>query len=243
MVIVASLSIVASSAEAATCPRHVNDVTNFGPKLTGPIVLTPASGSEQRVTNFGSQRGTNYIKGVRINSDKPLPASIGPHQINFESLIRRSGESLASVDFPEPTFTDPRFSADRKHFTFTICMNANGVEPGKYVGALTVSGSEGLGEASVATTANLKAGLLLWAGLTALAMALSGGALYWKAASKNTPTGRAWWLKTVFALVVAFGLLAKAYDGDPAWGADTLNAFLAVVGTAFASIGGRKLLE
>jgi len=241
--IVTSFAVIPSTAEAANCTRHINDVETPGPALEEPITLSPAVGSEQRSKNFDAKRGTKDIKDVRINSDKRLPDSITPSQLNFESLIQRSEDKLESVDFPDPTFTDPRISADRKHLVFTICLNANGMDAGKYVGNVAVNGPDGLGEARVGITANLKVNFLIWFGLTIIAILFAGGALVWKARSAGTATDGGWWFKTVAALVVAFGALSVAYSNDPAWGAGLFNSAIALVGTALASIGGRKLLE
>lgn len=232
------------AAAAAACERQVGDVENFGPPLTDPVILSPEKGSEQRLKNFDNTRGTKEIRGVKLTSDKRLPDSLTSAQIGFETLIERAGDELESVDFPDPTFTVPRISANRRNITFTICLNAAGVSPGKYVGSVTVGGPEGLGEARVGVTANLKARWRVWLGSAFLAMALAAAALFFKDWTKESSLiTKSWWFKTVAALVVTFGTLAGVYVNDPTWGASTLGALLALIGTALAAVGGRKLME
>jgi hypothetical protein len=51
-----------------------------------------------------------------------------------------------------------------------------------------------------------------------------------------------WWTATLVALGSAFGVLYAAYANDPAWGATGLSAGAALVGSAFAAIGGQSIL-
>lgn len=52
-----------------------------------------------------------------------------------------------------------------------------------------------------------------------------------------------WWYKTIGVLIVTFGALAAVYLTDNAWGASVPQAVLALIGSALASVGGRKLIE
>jgi hypothetical protein len=231
-------------AAAADCQRHVDDVKDPGAPLADPVVLSPEKGSEQRLKNFAGNRGTKDIKDVKLVSDKRLPETLTWAQIGFDALIERADDKLESVDFPDPTFTQPRISSDRKHIVFTICLNAKGVSPGKYVGNVTVAGPDGLGEGRVGITANLKAPLWLWGVLALGAMILSGLALYFKDWTKDPASiTRGWWYKTVGTLVVTFGALWAVYNNDPTWGASTFGAGIALIGTALAAVGGRKLID
>jgi hypothetical protein len=233
-----------ANAAAADCQRHVNDVKDFGPGLAEPVVLSPEKGSEQRLKNFGGNRGIKEFRDIRLVSDKRLPDTLTSARLGFEALIERADDKLESVDFPDPTFTEPRITGDRKHIVFTICLNAKGVSPGKYVGSVTVGGPDGLGEARVGITANLKARWVVWAPLAILAMILSWAALFFKDWTKDRSsiTG-GWWFKTIGILVVTFGVIAGVYINDPTWGASVFGAGIALIGTALASVGGRKLIE
>jgi hypothetical protein len=231
-------------AEAVDCTRRVNDVTDFGPALSDPVVLSPDTDSEQRLKNFDGNRGTKVFRDIRLVSDKRLPDALNPGQINFDALIERAADKLESVDFPDPTFTAPRISTNRKQISFDMCLNAKGVSPGKYVGNVTVSGPDGLGEARVGITANLKARFLIWLIFAAIAMLFACAAMFFKDWTKDkTSIDRKWWFKTIGTLVVAFGALAAVYLNDPTWGAGLFASFIALVGTALAAVGGRKLIE
>lgn len=244
LVVLLAVSVPDGAAAAADCQRQVGDVKDFGPALADPVVLSPEKGSEQRLKNFDNYRGTKEFKNVRLSSDKRLPDNLTSAQIGFDALIERADDKLESVDFPDPTFTVPRIAADRRHITFTICLNAAGVSPGKYVGSVTVAGPEGLGEARVGITANLKARWRVWLSSAFLAMALSAAALIFKDWTKDPKLlTKGWWFKTIGTLVVTFGALAGVYVNDPTWGASTLAAGIALIGTALAAVGGRKLIE
>jgi len=239
--VIAGSPAVAGAAES--CTRHVEDAKT-GPALSEGVVLSAAKGSEQRSVNFDGNRGVKQIKDVVLVSDKTLPDTLKADELNFEALIQRSGETLESVDFSDPTFSEPRFSADRKRITFTICLSGQGVKPGKYVGAVNVSGPSGLGEGHVGVTANLKAKFVIWLVFALAAMLLAGAAMFakdWTKDRKSITAG--WWFKSIGTLVIAFGALIALYLKDPAWGASNLEAALTLVGSALASVGGRKLIE
>jgi hypothetical protein len=222
----------------------VDDVKDPGPALTEPIVLSPAKGSEQRLTNFGEDRGVKKVRAVRLLADKRLPGTLTAANLGFTALLERAGDTLESIDFSDPTFTEPRISADRRSIEFTICLSAAGLSAGKYIGNVTITGPEGLGEARVGVTANLKARWLIWLGSAMLAIAIAGAALYLKDRTtdpaKITP---GWWYKTGAVLVVAFGAMLTVYLNDNAWGASVPQSLLVLIGSALASVGGRKLIE
>src|SRR5262249_1443935 len=143
LLLAALSAIFPAQLRAADCTRQVNDVTDFGSPLADPIVLSPDKDSEQRLKNFDGNRGTKVFRDIRLASDKRLPSDLTSSRLNFDALIERASDTLESVDFPDPTFTQPRISSDRKHISFDICLNAKGVSPGKYVGNVTVSGPDG----------------------------------------------------------------------------------------------------
>ncbi len=242
----AAMAPAAARAAENPCPRYIDDVPDdrFGPALTEPAALSAAKGSQQRLENFGTNRGIKQIKNIRLTADKRLPDSVKQENLAFDALIERAGEQLESVDFPNPTFSQPHIQPGRKEIKFTICLNAAGAPAGKYVGNVTLAGPEGLGAAQVGITANLKGSWVAW-GLGALAaMLIAGGLLFGKDWSNPTISiNRNWWFKTIGALGVTFGALVLIYLNDPAWGADWVRSAAALIGTAFASIGGRKLIE
>src|SRR5260370_6974577 len=123
-VLVCAPLLVPQPAVGATspCPRHLNDGTT-GTALSSPLALTPASSSAQRIVNFGTSRATKVVKRLVFTSDKPLPDSLTPPQLNFDALISRAGDTLESTDFPDPTFTEPRISHDPQPIPSAISLN------------------------------------------------------------------------------------------------------------------------
>jgi len=237
----------------AACPVKTNQAKP-GPALRPPIDLSPTTQSAQKLVNFGTSRGVKVIRHVTFTAAKPLPASVTAEQISFEASLARTGDTLETAEFPEPTFTVPVISEDRQSISFSICLNAAGIAAGKYVGLVSVSGPPGLGAASINLTVNAKdAQLFTFGWIVALlgafglllikdAAAAKTGANNWGAALSQPLTNLAWWGATVVALATAFGALYGAYSADPAWGATGFAGIVSLVGTAFGAIGGHAIL-
>lgn len=240
-------------ADNAECLRKLNDAKP-GVVLEPPVALTPSWQSAQRQLNFGEDRQPKVLRQLRFTSDRALPPSVTPDEINFEALISRTGDALESTDFPDPTFTEPRISADRKTIAFSACLDPNGISAGKYVGTVTVSGPAGLSGASVNLTVTAKNGELFWWGVS-ITLLITFALLLFKdaAASFKSPDGSwwaalreplgdlRWWGATVIGLGAAFGALYGIYANDPAWGASGVGAVIALIGSAFAAIGGKSI--
>ena len=265
-VLVCAPLLVPQPAAGATdpCPRHLNDGTT-GTALSPPIALTPASGSAQRIVNFGTSRATKVVRRLVFTSDELLPDSLNPQQLNFDALVSRAGDTLESTDFPDPTFSEPRISQDRQSITFDICLNPGSIPPGKYVGAVTLSGPPGLGAASVSLTVNAKvdtpfyigAAISLFAAL--LLLILKDAAAYRAKPENKKPDNNQqpnwvesflhplkdpiWLATTAVALGAAFGTLWAVYAGNPAWGSGGFSDIAALIGAAFAAIGGQTIIS
>ncbi|HEY5053950.1 MAG TPA: hypothetical protein VII45_11135 [Solirubrobacterales bacterium] len=252
---VAFLSLATPAAEASeTCSRGLNDAKP-GAALDPPIALTPTTQSAQRQVNFGADRDQKLIRDLTVSTNKPLPPSLTADQLNFEALLSRSGESLESTDFPDPGFTEPKISPDRKSIEFSVCLDPDGISPGKYVGAITVAGPAGLSATSINVTVTAKEEGLFWVGLSvSLAVAfcllvLKDAATAFDAQGKKW--GKAllvplkdlrWWGATFVTLGAAFGALYAIYNNDPTWGATGFASISALVGSAFAAIGGHSIV-
>jgi hypothetical protein len=241
----------------ASCPRQVNDGASAKP-LTTPIVLSPASGSAQRIENFGTSRETKTIKRLVFTSDKPLPDSLTAPQLNFDALISRAGDTLESTDFPDPTFSQPRISQDRQSITFNACVDPGSIPAGKYVGSITLSGPPGLSAASVAVTVNAKTATWFYVGagislLAALLLLVVKDAAAYRGKTNPTPdwahsflhplADPIWWVTTVVALATAFGTLWAVYANNPAWGSGEFSDVSALIGAAFAAVGGHTIIS
>jgi len=258
-VLVCAPLLVPQPATGATnpCPRHLNDGTT-GTALSSPIALTPSSSSAQRIVNLGTSRVTKVVRELVFTADKPLPDSLTPQQLNFDALVSRAGDTLESTDFPDPTFSEPRISQDRQSITFDICLNPGSIPPGKYVGAVTLSGPPGLSAASVSLTVNAKVALPFYVGsavalLAALLLLILKDAAAFRGKQANPPgwggsflhplKDPVWWATTVFAVVAAFGALYAVYAGNPAWGSGGFSDIAALLGATFAAIGGQTIIS
>lgn len=240
------------------CPRHLDDGTT-GTALSSPIALTPASSSAQRIVNFGTSRATKVVKRLVFVADKPLPDSLNSQQLNFDALVSRAGDTLESTDFPDPTFSEPRISQDRQTITFDICLKPGSIPPGKYVGAVTLSGPPGLGAASVSLTVNAKVDTPFYVGsavalFAAFLLLVLKDAAAFRKKHPDTPPGWGssflhpladplWWTTTAVALGAAFGTLYAVYAGNPAWGSGGFSDIAALIGASFAAIGGQTIIS
>jgi hypothetical protein len=258
-VFVCATLLVPQQAAGATgpCPRHLNDGAT-GTALSSPIALTPAPSSAQQIVNFGTSRTTKVVKRFVFTADKTPPDSLDPQQLNFDALVSRAGDTLESTDFPAPTFSEPRISQDRQSITFDICLNPGSIPPGKYVGAVTLSGPPGLGAASVSLTVNAKVDTPFYIGsgialLVALwLLGLKDAAtrrkdaktpLSWRSSLWHLIKDPVWWTTTGVALLAAFGTLYAVYAGNPAWGSGGFSDIAALIGASFAAIGAQTIIS
>lgn len=251
------LILSAASAHAANtpCNRSLNDA-KAGATLDPPVVLAPTPQSAQKQLNFDTSRQPKMIRNINVASDKPLPNDLTKDQINYDAVLSRSGDTLESTDFPDPTFTDPTISPDRRTLAFSACLSPKGIPAGKYVGAISVGGPAGLGAASINLTVNAKDGTLFLIGLI-VALVLAFVLLLLKDASAAFPASGSkwkpallvplgdlrWWAATIVALGSAFGILYAAYANDPAWGSTGLGAVASLVASGLAAIGGQSILK
>jgi hypothetical protein len=257
LLLVAAFGLCASDAMAAVpnCNRQVNDGA-AGARVDPPVTLTPTAQSAQRQLNFDTSRDTKAVEHIVVTADRPLPPEVTPKQLSYDALLARTGDTLESADFPAPTFTDPQIRPDRKTVIFSACLKPDGsTSAGKYVGSFELSGPDGVSAASINVTVNLKDGGLFRAGLifalivSFLLLLLKDAAVAypqqqnnWRKALKVPIVDLRWWAATLIALGGAFGILYAAYANDPAWGATGLSAAAALVGSAFAAVGGQSIL-
>lgn len=246
----------ASASAGTPCTRQVSDAqptVHVDPAIT----LTTTTQSAQRQLNFDTDRAPKLISRIVVTADRPLPNDVTGKQLGYDAVLSRTGDTLESSDFPTPTFTEPQIRPDRKTIIYSICLNPHGVSAGKYVGSVELSGPDGVSATSTNLTVNLKDGGLFWTGVI-VALVVSFLLLLLKDASIAYPTpavnkhwGKAllvpitdlrWWAATLIALAGAFGILYATYANDPAWGATGLSAFAALLGSAFAAVGGQSIL-
>src|SRR5215217_3327685 len=101
---------------AKDCPRENVHDTQPGKRLKKPITLTPAPGSDQRIINVDADRDPEIVRSVRLQASRPLPKTVEPNQIEIyaDPLTRTGDDSLETVSFPEPRFSEPRFINNRR---------------------------------------------------------------------------------------------------------------------------------
>ena len=241
------------------CPVKTN-TASAGQTLSPPVELHPTQQSSERLVNLDTSRKPVIIKHVTVTTNRNLPEGVTPAQINFDASLSRTGNTLETAEFPDPTFSTPHISNDRRSISFAICLNPTGVGAGKYVGTVTVSGPEGLGNAVISLTVNAKKfQLVYW--LLALLVAFllilikdgsrikkeydeKGTAMkWWKNVWKPILWDPIWLATTVVSLGAVIASLWKIYSADPAWGADGLGSLVTLVGAAAAAVGGHAVIS
>jgi hypothetical protein len=236
------------------CPVKTNTARS-GVALKPPVMLQPTAQSNQKLVNFGTSREPKIVRHLTVSSDKPLPPSLTSAQINYDAVLSRTGDTLQTAEFPEPTFSPAYISHDRRSISFAMCLNPKDIEPGKYVGSIGVGGPEGLGGAAITLTANAKDGELftiawivaLFAAFGLLVLkdtvaAKTGDSVTWGSAFVKGVWNPFWVVATIIALFVTFGALYKVYSDDPSWGATGFAGLIALVGTATAAVGGHAIV-
>jgi hypothetical protein len=247
-----SVALAEQTAEERECPIKTN-TAKLGTPLKPPVELAPTQQSAQKVVNFDTGRNFKVMKHLTVTASKPLPPSLESGQLNFDAVLSRTGNTLESAEFPDPTFSHAYIAQDRRSISFAVCLNPAGISAGKYVGFVTVSGPEGLGSASIGLTTNAKDGVLFYVSAFAAVVAafillvLKDAAaikqdLTWKQTFGLPLHEPLWWAATVIAVFSTFGSVYTIYTNDPAWGATGFASLVALVGAATAAVGGHTIL-
>jgi hypothetical protein len=257
VVIASVLAIILIDPTPAGMPKDCDVKVNAGGSSTAvdpPVTLTPTTQSTQRQLNFDTRRDPKRITRIVVTADQDL--KFDKSALSFDAVLSRTGDTLESSDFPAPAFAGVTIHNDKRTVTFDACFAPAAIGAGKYVGSIELSGPPGVSSAAVNVTVNLKDGDLFWAGLIvalfasfALLLLKDTATAYNAQTTKSWPqalvvplTDPRWWAATIVALGGAFGVLYAAYSADPAWGATGLAAAAALVGSAFAAIGGQSIL-
>ena len=248
-----STTAARAAEEAKECPVKTN-TAKFGRPLKQPVELTPTQQSAQKLVNFGTSRQYKVLKHVTVTTSKALPPAVASDQINYDAVLSRTGSTLESAEFPDPTFSPAYISQDRRSISFAVCLNPDAIAAGKYVGSITVSGPPGLGSASIGLTVNAKDTRLFWLSLGAAllsafvllvlkdAAAAKTDANSWRQAFITPLSNPLWCAATIITLATAWAALETIYSNDPAWGASGFASFASLVGTATAAVGGHTIL-
>lgn len=156
------------------CPLKNGETSSDNDKpISPPIELAAVEGSQQRLVNFGADRDPERIRGIRIRADRALPRGFEERVELYADPIVRTGDTLESVAFPDPSFSRPTIQSSR-YLVFNVCLDpAPALPAGNYTGLVTIAGPEGVNSTTVGITANAKNAVLFLLGLIgALATAL-----------------------------------------------------------------------
>jgi hypothetical protein len=259
---ISTLVLFAQPALASQDPACSNGTANDQeqaspvPELTNPVTFE--SGSPADTINLGGSRDSGSTD-ITVGATPALPPTVTPDQITLEvpKRFRRIGEKINSRFADPPTFSTPRILQEGTLIAFSMCVDANELDAGAYVGQIIVGGPPGVQSTNVAVTVNAKnATLFVWgsilAALAAFLLLLFRSANESFNADKSTSgrglkAGRAtlttlgdllgFWAPTVIAIGAAVVAMAQVYDGDVAWGANWISSFLALAGTAISAAG------
>jgi len=242
------------------CPVKTNTAM-AGQALSQPIALHPTPQSGEKLVNLDTNRAPVIVKHVTVTTNRKLPATVTEARLNFDATLSRTDNTLETAEFPDPTFSRPHISNDRRSISFAICLNPAGVSAGKYAGTVTISGPEGLGSAVILLTVNAKAfQALYWVAALLVAFLLvvvkdgarikkeyddkkTENVTWWKSVWRPVLTDPIWWATTLVSLGVVAGTLWKIYATDPSWGANGLGSLVALVGAAAAAVGGHAVIS
>lgn len=248
---------LAGAAASESCPIPANqEAKAAGRTVKPPIVLSVLEPSPvPEVLNFDNGREPKEFPVVLMAS-RPLPRYVQADQFEIEDRRRprRVSDTLESASLPSPSFSHMRISRNRKRISFTTCFNATGGAPGTYTNQITVSGPNGVSEASIGVTANLKSlSRFIWLGILAALAAFF--LLLLKAATENRERNEGlgnaigsrfkrldFWVPTLIGLVTAAAAMLSLYAKDPAWGADLWESLTTLVGATLAATGVGSLI-
>lgn len=240
LALLVALNSAPAQADSSPCSIPVNQQAKDGPAVKPPVELEVASQSDS-ILNFADGRGekTDFIV---LKASDPLSKGVTPDQFELDTLtpLRRIGEdSLESTRLKQPMRSDVRIFDHGNRVAFTLCVSANGGEPGTFNGQYLLSGPTGVSSATVTQTAQLKAtlgqflpwliGVLL---VTAVIMAIK---LVSRSDDKKAKMGQ---VAIAVVSVVAAGIaMVLVYNGDQTWGTNTLASAAALLATGFTAAG------
>jgi hypothetical protein len=250
---------MAAAAADETCNGTSSEAT--AGKAVDPPVTLQSSGTADPI-NMGALHGT-AITDITVTASPALPKDVTPGQITLDVPKRftRNGANLNTAYLPSPTFSTPRILEHGKLIAFSLCLNADNIDPGSYIGQVIVGGPEGVQPATVTITLNAKDQELFRVGI-GLAILLAFVLLLMRGIKVNydKTTGDTasnfinslkatlkdvigFWLPTVVAIGAAVVAMLTVYDGAPSWGADQTASLIALGGTAITAAGAGTFLS
>jgi hypothetical protein len=213
------------------------------------------SGGAANPMNMGGLRGTGETD-ITVTASPALPETVKPQDIAIDVPQRfaRTGAGLSTSYLPEPTFSLPRILEHGKLVAFTLCVNANQIGAGTYVGQVIVGGPVGVQPATIAITLNAKDETefivgLIGAVIVAFALMLMRGMklnhvqvdgdqrTFPEALQVTLKEYMGFWGATIIGIGAAVAAMLQVYDSNVSWGADSISSLLALMGTAISAAG------
>jgi hypothetical protein len=260
---ISTLNASEASASAA-CPGggapQDGAIPRTGAAMPEPkIVLTP---DRQELTwAFGASREAISLP-VLIHASPRLPSeaqiAVSPARIR---LLRDDDSEI----FPNTvTHTEPAISRNGDRITFDVCIDPDGVRPGKYAGQLFVDGPPEVTAATISIVVTARSLSWLVVGILAALAAVCGvltlkGVADYKKELKDAKPPKAFeWrqaLKYIWRLedgrvlssLVGVGTAAfvavKLYHGDEAFGDDWFTDVITLASAAIAAVGAQSVLD
>lgn len=237
--IAVTLVLTTSPALAATseCTRENGPAPTRGQALGTPVELTIEP--DKDVVNFAGGRGVMKREFVASpKSGSTLPDSLTAQQIELRTVrsFSRVGDKIESATLERPvTFTEPEINQDTNEIRFSACFDLAGSKPGSYVGQIRIAGPRGLARASAPVTINAQNETLFRIGL---ALALIAALIVMVIRKLTSDQG---WIKflgvAIPSLLAAGYAMYRIYAADPAWGADTTESVLTLMGAGLSAAG------
>ena len=246
-----------------------NSSTRVGEEpVKPPLTLQPEANSQSRVLNFDVNRDPKFATFF-ITAEPALPPGFeGRLNLVADTILRTGNDKTETVLFPEPEFSAPRISGNRKRISFDVCLDppAN-LSAGRYSGLVTLEGPTGVESTAVTVTVNAKNGDLFLVGIVVTTLLALAILFYKEAGAKRTAAQAAagddatekqeaekwgpqlfrtlidvgWWVPTLFALGAMIGALLALWDNNPSWGDSGINSVAALIGAGMAAIGAREI--
>ncbi len=200
---------------------------------------------DKDIVNFAGGRGTKQRDFVASpKNGGPLPDSLKPEQIELRTVrsFSRLGDKNETATLDQPVmFTEPEIGQATSEIRFSACFDLKGAKAGSYVGQVRIAGPRGLVPASAALTINAQSKTLF---LVGLGLALLVALIVMVVRKITSDQG---WIKFISvaipSLAAAGYAMYRIYAADPAWGADTAESVLALIGAGLSAAGLKTTID
>jgi hypothetical protein len=260
------LNSVLNERAAAPCPDSRAASTEPTPRSLGTfpaekVVLTP---DRQELTwTFGANRESVSLP-VLIHA-RPALTGTAPTSVDVSPTRVRLVRDDESQILPNAvTHTPPEISRNGDRITFEVCIDPEGVRPGKYSGKLFVDGPREVTGATVSLVVTARSLSWLIVGVLAAVFAVAGvltlkGIADYRRELRDAPPPNdfkyrdgikyMWSVRDgrVFTSLVGIGTAAfvafQLYHRDKAFGDDWFTDIITLASAAIAAVGAQSVLD